>query len=138
MRKLLWATAASTLVLVAVECSVPTPPELGNAAVVRAFDSDTHVDAVLHRACADCHSNETKIPWFGRSGPVAWVIRRNVEKAQARLNFSEHSSLSASEREKIIDAVGHRSMPPKAYVFLYPEAKLSEKDMEILKAWARR
>ncbi|NVB82954.1 MAG: cytochrome C, partial [Kofleriaceae bacterium] len=31
------------------------------------------------RACFDCHSNETKWPWYARVAPMSWVLERDVE-----------------------------------------------------------
>ena len=83
MKKLLLAAAASGMALIAVQFRAPALPDLQETGIAaHAFDSDNNVDAVLHRACANCHSNETKIPWFGRSGPIGWVIRRDVQRAR--------------------------------------------------------
>ena len=138
MTRLLLAAAASALALIAVEFRFPSAPDVEDAPRLRPFDPDARVDAVLHRACANCHSNETRLPWFGRAGPIAWIILRDVHKGRERLNFSEGDSLGANEREEIYDAVSDRSMPPKRYTILHGEARLSPKDLAILEAWASR
>lgn len=41
------------------------------------------------RACYDCHSNETKWPWYSNIAPVSWLVVRHVQEGRAALNFSE-------------------------------------------------
>src|SRR5690606_30867239 len=41
------------------------------------------------RACFDCHSNETRWPWYARIAPMSWVLQRDVEAGRSVMNFSE-------------------------------------------------
>ena len=34
------------------------------------------VDSPLRRACNDCHSDETRWPWYSRIAPLSWLIAR--------------------------------------------------------------
>ncbi len=45
--------------------------------------------ALVERSCYDCHSNETKWPWYSNVAPVSWLVARHVEEGRAELNFSE-------------------------------------------------
>ena len=123
------------LVAIGVAATSPRPDEIGRPA--SRFDADAHVDTVLHRACANCHSNETQWPWYGKVSPIAWLIRHDVMKAREHLNLSEQAVLSANQREEIYDAVADHSMPPRAYVFFHPEARLSPEDLATLSSWSK-
>ena len=46
------------------------------------------VASILRRSCYDCHSNETRWPWFSHIAPASWLAHRHVMQARARLNFS--------------------------------------------------
>src|SRR5689334_17002284 len=48
---------------------------------------DTRTLAV--RACYDCHSNETRWPWYTNAAPVSWLAQYDVDKGRRELNFSE-------------------------------------------------
>jgi len=102
------------------------------------LDSDPRMDALFQRACANCHTNETAWPWYGRVGPGAWLIERDVARARAKLNFSIQSPLLATERQEVLDAVGDGAMPPKLYRFMHPEAKLTPEEMKALAAWVSK
>src|SRR3989338_2329713 len=45
--------------------------------------------STLERSCFDCHSNETRWPWYSAVTPLNFLIVDNVNKARKRLNFSE-------------------------------------------------
>jgi hypothetical protein len=38
---------------------------------------------LTERACFDCHSNETRWPWYSNVAPVSWLVQRDVMKAVA-------------------------------------------------------
>lgn len=94
------------------------------------------VAAVLQRACADCHSHETRWPWYSQISPVNWLVARDVRKGRAKLNFSKWTGASRNVSQDIADAIDKGSMPPKEYVWMHPESKLSQADKDLLFAWA--
>jgi hypothetical protein len=102
------------------------------------LDGDPRMDALFQRACANYHTNETAWPWYGRVGPGAWLIERDVQKARARLNSPTEPPLPATERQEVLDAVGDGAMPPKLYRFMHPEAKLTPADLQALAAWVSK
>ena len=44
---------------------------------------------LARRACFDCHSNETRWPWYADVAPFSWVVQRDVDIARNVINFSE-------------------------------------------------
>ena len=101
----------------------------------------TSVLSVLDRACLDCHSNETRWPWYNRLPAVSWLIQRDVDKGREHLNFSNWTGslpykATANEIQEICDAVSDAVMPPRRYRLLHPGAELSEEDKNNFCAWA--
>lgn len=80
------------------------------------------------RACYDCHSNETRWPWYTDVAPVSWFVYNHVAEGRAELNFSELGR--RQETNEIIETIRDGSMPPWSYTILHPDASLSaaEKD----------
>ena len=58
------------------------------------------VKAVFKRSCYDCHSNETKWPWYSNIAPMKWFIARDVEVGRQWLNFSEWESYDEEKKKK--------------------------------------
>ncbi len=46
------------------------------------------VREVLRRSCYDCHSHETRWPWYAHVAPVSWWVVHDVHEAREHLNFS--------------------------------------------------
>lgn len=90
--------------------------------------------AILQRACADCHSNETSWPWYSRVSPVSWLVASDVKEGRARLNLSEWNFLGPeASRLKLKAAcrlVKAGEMPLWQYKLMHPEARLSPADVE--------
>ena len=44
---------------------------------------------LIHRACYDCHSNKTVLPWYANVAPMSWLLLRDVNGGRSHLNFTE-------------------------------------------------
>lgn len=79
------------------------------------------------RACFDCHSNETKWPWYSHVAPMSWVMQNHVEIGRSVLNFSEWGKpydLATQAGSEVI----RREMPPRGYRMLHDHAHLTESE----------
>ena len=101
-----------------------------------------HVTATLRRACFDCHSNETRWPWYARLPVAIHLIARDVREGRAQLDWSEWEAYNRFDRAELLDKACERAsqrlMPPWQYRMLHPEAQLSAHDVDELCAWSRR
>src|SRR4051794_38183488 len=50
-------------------------------------------------ACYNCHSNETKEPWYAHVAPVSWWIKNHVDEGRGQLNFSEFDQRQREARK---------------------------------------
>jgi Haem-binding domain len=92
---------------------------------------------ITRRACGNCHSYETKWPWYAKISPVSWFLARHVSNGRAKLNFDEWSSAAVADQlEEIYDSVAKKKMPLWSYLLVHPEARLSDADRDVLLAWA--
>jgi hypothetical protein len=98
------------------------------------------VDKVLRRACYDCHSSETRWPWYSGVAPMAWGVADHVTEGRAEFNLSEWGSYPARKRvavlEKMCDEVREGRMPLKQYLWLHRDATLSEADWKSICDWS--
>ena len=99
-----------------------------------------HISSILKSACYDCHSNETKYPWYASIAPLKWLIYSDINQGREELNFSDWNTISKEEKADILDDIStiilEEEMPLKKYVLLHSEAKLSLKDREDISNWA--
>ncbi len=80
------------------------------------------------RACFDCHSNETRWPWYADVAPMSWVVQRDVEAARNVINFSAwhvHYDTAPYSGASVLSG----NMPPTKYRMAHPEADLTRAEM---------
>lgn len=83
------------------------------------------------RACFDCHSNETKWPWYAHVAPMSWAVQVDVDAARKIINFSEwnrHYDLGVYAGKRTREGM----MPPRKYIRAHPEADLTPAEREEL------
>jgi heme-binding protein len=105
-----------------------------------ALDAPPEVDAILRRACYDCHTHETKWPLYARIAPGSWLMARDVHNGRSHLNFSKWADVDEDERKDDLqtcwEQVESGAMPKWFYVFpFHPSAKLSDADKATLKGY---
>ena len=114
-------------------------PELANPPVTADLSAPAPVKAILRRACYDCHSNETRLPWFDRIVPAYWLVVHDVTEGRKRLNFSEIGKLpEGKQKAALFESVNHvllGAMPPKPYSMMHPEAEISGEELSTLKGY---
>ena len=102
----------------------------------------SEVQALLQRACYDCHSNESQWPWYSSVAPVSFLIARDVTEGRRELNFSTWSQYNERRKSRklkeIAKQVEQGKMPQWYYVSLHPDAKLSPADRQLIIKWARQ
>lgn len=98
------------------------------------------VQALLQRACYDCHSNHTNYPWYANVQPVGWWLTSHVNDGKRHLDFSAFGAYSpkraAAKLAEIADEVEQHAMPLPSYTWMHPEARLTPAEIKRLTDWA--
>ncbi len=89
--------------------------------------------ALAERACFDCHSNETKWPWYSNVAPISWLVQHDVEEGRQELNFSEWGTNGEGEEgDEMAEAIWEGEMPMKVFLITHPEARLTDAELDQL------
>jgi hypothetical protein len=124
-------------VLVAIQW-IPLPRT--NPPVEGALQAPPAVQAILDRSCADCHSHATKWPWYAYVAPVSWLVVYDTHEGREHLNFSKWDSYppkrQAKEIREMWKEVDEGEMPTAPYLWMHPDARLSDADKATLRAWS--
>ena len=100
---------------------------------------DTQLKTLVETACYDCHSYQTRYPWYTKVAPVSWWIQGHINGGREHLNFSTWHSLPAGKKshklEECAEEIISGHMPPKSYRFMHKETAWSETEKEKLVAW---
>ncbi len=115
-------------------------PKLSHPPVTADLQAPAAIKQVLlSTGCYNCHSNETRLPWFDEVVPAYWLVVRDVRRGRMHLNFSTFGQLApAAQRSFLYEAVSDMqvgSMPPRNYLLVHPEARVTPEELTTLKAW---
>ena len=82
-------------------------------------------------ACYDRHSHQTRRPLHSQVAPFSWLIARDVEQGRDKLNFSTWEGSGGDARDAA-ETIVEGSMPPRRYLPLHADARLSEDERRLL------
>jgi len=139
LAKILLALIAIFVVIQVVRPSRTNPPIDPQATLQAHVEVPPDVDALLTRACADCHSNSTRWPWYSHVAPVSWLLASDVNEGREHLNFSDWEKRHHHEEspfDQICKQLRDGAMPPWYYRPLHSESRLTPSEIQTICAWA--
>jgi len=99
---------------------------------------------VMNRACLNCHSSRSRLPWYGKVAPISWMVARDVERARKAVNFSDWAEQSGAKPYAAMGTLmaacadlKSGRMPTAPYRLMHPEARLSRQEVESFCAWSK-
>lgn len=91
---------------------------------------------LIRNSCYDCHSNETKYPFYSNIQPVAWLLKNHIDEGRKELNFSTFATYEpkrqAHKLEEAAENVEQKNMPLESYTLDHSDAKLSDEQRKQL------
>lgn len=94
---------------------------------------------VFKNSCYDCHSNNTRYPWYVYIQPMGWIMANHIKDGKKDLNFSEFGAYSkrkqANKLRAIAQSIKEGSMPISSYTIMHTDAKLSEENKKLITDW---
>lgn len=120
-------------------------PAKNTSEVISANDISTKypvpdsVLAILKVACNDCHSNNTRYPWYAEIQPVAWWLNGHIVDGKRGLNFSEFTAYRIRKQFRRLDDIDElvkkNAMPLSSYTLIHTDAKLTERQKLAIYNW---
>jgi Haem-binding domain len=100
-----------------------------------------NVRAIFESSCTNCHSNQTRWPWYSHVAPFSWIVVHDVHRGRNLMNFSEWGMYSPKKRdqklEDICDQLMNGDMPDGKYLLIHRKARLSEEQKEAVCQWTQ-
>jgi hypothetical protein len=108
--------------------------------IATAYPVPENVKAILAKACNDCHSNNTRYPWYNNIQPVAWWLNDHVQEGKRELNFDEFTTYRLRKQyarfEQTKKLVDKGAMPLDSYTWIHKDAILTDQEKQALFSWA--
>lgn len=99
------------------------------------------VNRILQKACMDCHSNNSRYPWYASIQPIAWWLDEHIRDGKKHLNFDEYTHRSLRyqyhKMEETIEMVKEEEMPLPSYTWTHTEARLTKTERIAITQWAQ-
>ena len=100
-----------------------------------------NVKQIIKTSCADCHSNNTKYPWYSEISPISWYLANHVNEGKEHLNFSEWAAYNKDQKKHILKDLDEKltthEMPLKSYLIVHKEAVMTKNQYDILLNWMK-
>lgn len=125
-----------SVIVVAVVLAIQFIPVERNVSTVQPGQSfektekvPANVAAILKVSCYDCHSNNSRYPWYSELQPGAWFMAQHIKKGRDELNFDEFNNYSKRRKKakikSIISQIEKDEMPLRSYRMMHGNARLS-------------
>jgi len=103
------------------------------------YNVPEEIENKIRVSCYDCHSDNTKYPWYSKIQPGALIMENHIKKGKEELNFSSFGDYSGrrkkSKLKSIISQIRDDEMPISSYTLLHRDAKLSENNKRLIIDW---
>lgn len=108
--------------------------------IAAVYNEPENVRTILNKACNDCHSNNTRYPWYNNIQPVAWWLHSHIQDGKRGLNFNEFTTYRISKQyhrmQDVIDEVKEGDMPLGSYTIIHTDSRLTDQEKVTLTNWA--
>jgi cytochrome c551/c552 len=112
------------------------------ADITKTVNVPDNVLITFQKACYDCHSDNTRYPWYMNLQPMGWIMAYHIKNGKGNLNFSEFGTYSkrkqANKLRAITTSIKEGSMPISSYTLMHADAKLSKENKELIIDWVTR
>lgn len=113
----------------------PQPNYIGTS-----FPVPADVRSIMTKACNDCHSNNTRYPWYTKLQPLHWWMDKHIRNGKKEINFDEYTNKSLRyqyhKMEETIEMVKEGKMPLDSYTWTHKDARLTADEKAKITAWA--
>jgi hypothetical protein len=100
------------------------------------------VKIILQQACYDCHSNNTKYPWYDNIAPISYWLSDHVKDGKKHLNFSDWENYSVKKKnhklEEVMQMIEDGEMPLNEYTWSHEEANLTKAQRNDIIEWVKQ
>jgi hypothetical protein len=100
------------------------------------------ISLILDRSCNDCHTNQTRYPWYSNVSPFSWYLADHIVDGRRHLNFSVWNTYTDKKKSKKLDEICEqlesKEMPLPSYLWIHHDATLSDADSKALCDWAQQ
>lgn len=102
---------------------------------------EAKIQPIFGMKCFNCHSAETKYPWYYKLPIVSQIMDSHIKEARSHLDmtkgypFRGHGS-PQGDLKAIIKVIEKDKMPPWYYTPFHANSELNENEKKLILSWA--
>ena len=140
-RKTVVGVLILTLVIQTIQPMRNLSEGLSENDISKTYAISDHVHGILKEKCYDCHSDNTRYPWYNYIQPAGWWLSAHIYEGKEHLDFSSFKTYTpkkaAHKLGELSDAVNEGWMPLETYIWLHKEAQITQADRDSINAWLK-
>jgi hypothetical protein len=109
-------------------------------AIAKHYQVPDTINNMMKVACNDCHTNNTRYPWYTNIQPVGWWMQWHVNEGKKHVNYEEFASYAPKKQykkmEETAELVKKDEMPLNSYLWIHHDAKLTAAQKDLFNNWA--
>jgi len=140
VKKILLAILIILLVIQFIKPKKNIHPGPQPADISTLYPVPANVDSILSVACKDCHTNNTRYPWYNNIQPVAWFLANHVTDGKRSFNLNEFATYPVARQydkiEEIKKQIDKGDMPLSSYTLIHKDAILTDAQKKTITGWS--
>jgi len=117
------------------------PPIDPKSDFINVLNPPIEVANIIKTSCYDCHSHESKYPWYTNVAPISWVMGNHINEGREHLNFSTWATYPEAKAlhklEEFYEEVEEGEMPLSSYTLIHKEAVLTNEQTKLMVDWVK-
>ena len=142
LKIILWTILGIFILIQFIPVTYPEIVEDNKDDLIHTSFVPADVKLILKTSCYDCHSNETRYPWYSYVAPLKWMIIQHIDEGREAMNFSEWHKLNARDKIKLLDEIAEEvndgNMPLPVYTFTHRNATLGKIQKDAINNWTEQ
>ena len=142
LKKILWGLVIVFIVIQFIRPARNTNGQVSPIDITKTITVPDKILDIFKNSCYDCHSNDTRYPWYINIQPMGWIMADHIKEGKTNLNFSEFGTYSkrkqANKLRSLAETINDGSMPISSYTIMHTDAKLSEENKKLITDWVAK
>ncbi len=142
MKKILIVLFVAFIIIQFFPIDKTNPPTNEGMDFLKIKKTPEPIAKIIRNSCYDCHSNETKYPFYSNIQPVAWLLKNHIDEGRKELNFSTFATYEPKRQvhklEEAAEYVEQKKMPLESYTLGHQDAKLTDEQRRQLTDYFRK
>lgn len=136
MKKIFYILLLAFVIIQFFQIDKTNPPVDETKDFLKINNTPEAIATQIKASCYDCHSNESKYPWYSNIQPIAWFLKNHIDEGREELNFSEFGTYKAKRQahkmEECAELIEKDEMPLSSYTIIHKDAVLDASQKELL------